>query len=164
MKRPLIALPVIRLSDTREDRAFRPPAASVLLGAGAMMPIFAGALAVLCNASWTPWLIHAVTVWASGVLCFLGGVRRGLSFRRSGGPTVGEVLASLWLFTCGLAAFAATRPAESLMGLIVGYGSLAILDSAAARRAVVPRYFKYFRPLQVILPILSFLFFMTRLT
>jgi hypothetical protein len=154
---------VSRLSNKREDQARRVPAASVLLGAGAMLPIVAGSLGALGVAGWAPWLIHAVTIWAAAVLSFLGGVRRGLSFRHSGGPTVGEVAASLWLFSCGLVALAARQAAVSLVVLLVGYVSVAILDSAAARHAEAPRYFAYFRPLQMVLPILSFVLLLTRL-
>ncbi len=153
---------MVRLSYRREDQARRAPASSLLLGAGAMLPIVAGALAVLVSAGWASWLIHVVIIWAAAVLCFLGGVRRGLSFRQFGGATVGEVAASLSVFACGFGAITAPQAAASLAVLILGYVSVAVLDSAAARRGEAPRYFAYFRPLQMVLPTLSLFFLLTR--
>lgn len=43
-----------------------------------------------------------------------------------------------------------------------GYRSASVLDSVAARRAEALRYFAYFRPLQMLLPTLSFVILLTR--
>ena len=145
----------------RDDEASRAPAASWLLGVGAMLPIVAGSASIPAAGIWTDWLTRIVIIWEGAVLCFLGGVRRGLSFRQLGGATLGEVGASLWLFACGFASIALPWSVPSLVVSAVGYASAAIFDSAAGRRAEAPRYFSYFRPWQMLLPILSMLFLIT---
>jgi hypothetical protein len=147
----------------RDDDASRAPAASWLLGVGAMLPIVGGSACVPTAGMWTGWLTRIVILWGGAVLCFLGGVRRGLSFRQIGGATLGEVAASLWLFACGFASIALPWSVPSLVVSALGYGSAAVLDSAAGRRAEAPRYFAYFRPWQMLLPILSLLFLITYL-
>lgn len=146
-----------------EDQATKAPATSVILGTAAMLPIVVGSALSLAVADLPALLIHAVILWAATVLCFLGGVRRGLSFRQNTGPTVRQLVTSLWLFVCGMGAIATPWPALSLALLLVGYGSVAILDPLAARRAEVPRYFAHFRPWQMAFPILGLLLVLGRL-
>lgn len=147
----------------REDQANTAPRSSFLLGTAAMLPIVVGALISFAAPEESSWLVPAVILWSGAVLCFLGGVRRGLSFRQPGGSTVGQLVTSLWLLACGLIALAAPWQAIALAVLVGGYVSVAILDSMAARRAEVPRYFEHFRPWQMVLPILGLLLLFSRL-
>ncbi len=131
------------------------PPLSLLLGFSAMLPIAAGALAA--------WLLHGpaaalaedgAVVWAGAVLCFLAGVRRGLSFRTPGGPTIPQIATMLWLFLLGVAALASVslRIAPPVL-LLIGYLSLAVLDPLAARRGEAPLFFAKLRPVQMLIPI-----------
>ena len=141
-----------KLSSGTEDPQPRAPAESFLLAYAALVPLAAAALA-----AW--WLAGPLgslsarlgTVWAAAVLCFLSGVRRGLSFRQAGGPTVAQVGTMLWLFVLGAAALLSPWPAASLLLLLAGYLTMAIADPIAARRHEAPRYFAHLRPVQMLL-------------
>jgi hypothetical protein len=68
----------------------RPPAAGLLLGAAAMVPvpILAGALAAWAlYPAWAGLAARLSVLWAATILIFLAGIRRGLSFRQPGGAT-----------------------------------------------------------------------------
>lgn len=142
----------------------RTPGLSLFLGFAAMLPIAAGALA--------SWLLpepfgqlarDATILWSGAILCFLAGVRRGLSFRTPGGPTVAQIATMLWLFVLGLAALATLPLALTpLLLLLVGYASLAVLDPLAARRQEAPLFFERLRPVQMLIPILSLVALLTR--
>ena len=93
--------------------------------------------------------------WAIGILFFLSGVRRGLSFRAPEGPTMSQRAAFLWLFTLGLAALVLQpRPAATGV-LVLGFASVAVLDWLAARREDAPPYFARLRPPQMAIAALS---------
>lgn len=77
--------------DTSEEQSRRAPAVSVVLGTAAIVPQIVGSLASLILVAEAHWITQAVTVWSAAVLCFLGGVRRGLSFRQPGGPTLAQL-------------------------------------------------------------------------
>ncbi len=78
------------------------PALSLLLGYGPMLPFAGGALAAwLGPAPWRSPAIDLSILWGCAILCFLSGVRRGVSFRTMGGPTVTQIATMLWLFCAG---------------------------------------------------------------
>ncbi len=131
----------------------RVPADGLVLGFGAVLP-FPVALAVLwfADAAAGAVALAALEIYGAAILIFLGGVRRGLSFRTEGGPRAGQIGMALWLFAAGLGALAlATVPALGL--LLAGYASLFILDPLAARRGEAPLYFARLRPWQMAIPV-----------
>lgn len=127
-----------------EDR--RVPLDGVVFGWLPMLPIHAGALLSLIAPA--PWVGQAMVLWASAIILFLAGVRRGLSFRTPGGPRLIQLVTMLGLFLAGLAALVLPVPASSAL-LTGAYASLAVLDPVAARRAEVPLYFARLRPWQM---------------
>ena len=144
------------LTDGEEDPKTRAPAISLLLANAAMVPIALGAAASLLSGNdRRPAITRLTIAWAGAVLCFLAGVRRGLSFRQAGGSTLGQVGATLWLFVLGAAALVSPRRDAALVLLLSGHASLATLDPKAARRGEAPRYFARLRPVQMLVPILS---------
>jgi len=146
----------IHLSHGTEDPQTRAPLVSLLLAYVAMLPIVAGAgAAALARGSALP--ARLTSGWAGAVLCFLAGVRRGLSFRQPGGPTVAQLASMLWLFVAGAGALLSPWRVPSLVLLLLGYGSEAVIDPLAARRAEAPRYFARLRPAQMLIPVASLL-------
>ena len=151
----------VKLSSGTEDPQLRAPAESALLAYAALVPLLAAAIAAWWLTSPASDLaIHLGTAWAGALLCFLAGVRRGLSFRQPGGPTVAQVGAMLWLFVLGAAALLSPWPNGALQSpwpngalvlLLAGYLTLAIADPIAARRREAPRYFAHLRPVQMLL-------------
>ena len=134
----------------------RTPALSLVLGYGAMVPFAAGAVAAwLLEGNLAAVMVSLTVVWGGAILAFLGGVRRGLSFRHPGGPTSAQLAAMLWLFCLGLAALLSPWPSASLVLLILGFLSLGILDPWAAQRGEVPLFFVRLRPIQMLIPIVS---------
>ena len=132
------------------------PPLGALLGYGAMLPLAAGAIGVwLLPAPWTALLLRCTLVWGGAILAFLGGVRRGLSFRTEGGPTAAQVLGMLWLFALAFAALVMPWPAPSCALLLVGYASVAILDSLAAQDGEAPGFFARLRPPQMLVALAS---------
>ncbi len=151
-----MTLSSLRLTAGEEDPKARAPAISLLLANAAMVPIVAGAAASLTGAR-RPAISRITIAWAGAVLCFLAGVRRGLSFRQPGGSTLGQVGSTVWLFMLGAAGLVSPRRDAGLVLLLSGYASLAALDPKAARRGEAPRYFARLRPVQMLAPILSLL-------
>ena len=148
----------MHLTDGEEDPKTRAPVISLLLANAALVPIVAGtAAAVGLGTRRRPMIAGLTVAWSGAVLCFLAGVRRGLSFRQPGGSTVAQVGATLWLFVLGAAALVLPRRGVALVLLLLGYGSMAVLDPSAARRGEAPRYFARLRPVQMLVPILSLL-------
>jgi hypothetical protein len=97
-------------------------------------------------------------LWGCAILLFLSGVRRGVSFRTEGGPTLVQIATMLTLFCLGLGALLAMtfgRPSWALGLLIVGFGLIAVLDPIAAGRGEAPLFFARLRPLQIPIAILS---------
>lgn len=118
-----------------------------------MLPFVAGAAA-----SWiVPARLAAVAfnltlLWASAILLFLSGVRRGLSFRTVGGPTLAQMNTMLVLFGLGFGALGLTwlgARLGSVTVLLLGYGLLLGLDPIAARRGEVPLHFGRLRRVQL---------------
>jgi hypothetical protein len=149
--------PDVQTVEHRVTESRRVPALSLVLGYGAMAPFVAGAaVAWLLGRGGPATLATDLTVlWGGAILVFLAGVRRGLSFRTEGGPTLAQLAASLGLFALGLTALAAPRAGPALALLLVGYATLAVLDPWAARRGEAPPFFARLRPLQMLVPIVG---------
>ena len=146
-----------------EDPQTRTPGLTLLLAYAAMLPIAAGAVTALAVDPGAFSGVERLTIgWAGAVLCFLAGLRRGLSFRQGEGATPAQLVTVLWLFLLGALALASPWRVASLVLLLVGYASMAVLDPAAARRREVPRYFARLRPAQMLIPIVSLLMLLAR--
>lgn len=139
------------LTDGTESPKDRAPPASLLLAYAGMLPVALGAAGAVAARS--PAAARLATVWAGATLCFLSGVRRGVSFRQAGGSTVRQVASTVWLFVLGAGSLLSPRCVPTLALLLLGYGSAAVLDPAAARRDEAPRYFARLRPVQLLIPI-----------
>ncbi len=140
------------------------PLLGLILGYGATVPFLAGVAgaAVLSDAAWARLCVDFTVLWGAAILLFLAGVRRGLSFRTPGGPTVSEIADSMWYFAAGFvslllwglrASVGSQEPAIIL--LLVGYASLIVLDVRAAHHLEAPPYFARLRPVQMLIPIAS---------
>jgi hypothetical protein len=148
----------VQTVEHRVTESRRVPALSLVLGYGATLPFVAGAAAAWLLGRGGPAAALAAdltVLWGGAILVFLAGVRRGLSFRTEGGPTLAQLATSLGLFTLGLAALAAPRTGAGLALLLAGYLALAVLDPWAARRGEAPLFFARLRPLQMLVPIAS---------
>ena len=153
----------MHLADGTEDPKTKAPAISLLLAYAAMIPIAAGALASMTiGPKRAPAVTRLTIAWSGGVLCFLSGVRRGLSFRQADGPTLAQLAAMMWLFLLGTGALVIPRRLPSLVLLLIGYASMASLDPAAARHREAPRYFARLRPAQMLVPVISLLVLIAR--
>ena len=103
-------------------------------------------------------LLTAVTVtWGGAILCFLAGVRRGLSFRTAGGARVAEIGSMLWVFVLAAGALFSPSLALSVGLLILGFGSVGVLDHLAAGRGEAPPFFGEMRPVQMAVPVVCLL-------
>ncbi len=131
------------------------PWLSIVLGFLPMLP-FAIAAGLICVAQGVHIILLATATlwWGGSILCFLAGVRRGLSFRTPGGARLSEIISMLWLFVLGATALAFPVTVIGLMVLFAGYVSIAILDTLAARHQEAPPFFAKLRPLQMAIPIL----------
>ncbi len=146
----------VHLSDGTEERRSRTPWESLVLAYAAMTPIVVGAIASLAlHADAANIAVHLTVAWAGAVLCFLSGVRRGLSFRQEGGPLLSQLATMLWLFILGVASLLSPFPIPSLVLQLLGYTTMAIYDPPAAREGEVPRYFQKLCPVQMLLPTVS---------
>jgi hypothetical protein len=132
------------------------PALSLFLAYAAMVPIIAAAAAGwLTPASGLISITRFAMLYGAALLCFFAGVRRGLSFRQSGGPAPAQIAGMVWLYGLGvLTAITAPYPAAMLLPLI-GFLSLIPLDSRAAANAEAPLYFGRLRRVQMWFPSLS---------
>jgi len=133
----------------------RVPLPSLLLGFGpvALLPILA--ILSFVVPLWEAWIpITAGQIWGAAILLFLAGVRRGLSFFTDGGPRPIQLVTMGWLFLLGLAGLLLPT-ASALLALIVGYGSVALLDPRAARREEVPAHFATLRPPQMLIAMIG---------
>ena len=150
----------IHLTQGTEDPKAHTPAISLFLAYVAMVPIAAGAVVSLVFPS--PAIVRLTTAWSGSVLCFLAGVKRGLSFRQRGGPTFAQLASMLWLFVSGAAAVLLPWRVPALILLLLGYGSETLLGPVAARREEAPRYFARLRPVQMMIPVASLLVLLVR--
>ena len=137
-----------------EDPKTRTPLISLALAYSAMLPIAAGTIGALAFKGGISLAAECLAIrWAGATLCFLSGVRRGLSFRQKSGPTAAQLGSMLWLFVLGAGSLLTSRRTPALLFLVIGYCSEAALDPIAARRREAPRYFARLRPLQLAIPI-----------
>jgi hypothetical protein len=135
------------------------PLLSIIFGYGPMIPLAVAAIAV-----WLPigsvrnLVLTLMILYGASILAFLAGVRRGLSFRTAGGPTVTQIATMAGLYSLALAAlivfhFSASVIASGL--LFVGYGLLWFLDPLAARRGEAPLFFFPLRLTQMPIAVVS---------
>ena len=125
------------------------PESSLILGYAPMilLPLIA-VMAWGAAGWWGALFVSAGQLWAAILLVFIAGVRRGLSFDTPGGPQAVQLATMLWLFACGVAGLVLPW-LSAFCVLIVGFGSVAILDPKAARRGEAPRHFARLRPPQM---------------
>jgi len=155
----------LRLGQLTESASRQTPLYSLLLANAAMAPIILGAIAVFfVRPAWGAPITRLDCNWSGALLCFFAGVNRGLSFRQPGGPAFTQLAAMLWLFLLGMVALLSPWPAASLILLVAGYASMAVLGPAAAWRAEAPRYFARLRPWQMLLPVASLCALLLKLT
>ncbi len=134
----------------------RIPFEAVVLGYGPMLLILAGGAATwLLNGPTAEVAARLTFTFAAAILLFLSGVRRGLSFRSPEGPTLSQIATFMWLFFLGLGAVLLGPSWIATMLVILGYGSVAVLDAMAARREDAPPYFARLRPTQMPIGILG---------
>ena len=135
------------------------PWLSIVLGYGPMLPFVAGAAAVwLSTGPIRLEIITTTVLWAGSILAFLAGVRRGLSFRTQGGPTVAQIATMFVLFVLALGALATLVHGwllSSLILLLVGFATLLALDPVAAARGEAPEFFARLRPPQIAIAVAS---------
>jgi hypothetical protein len=144
----------IQVGDPNEETFQPTPWDTFLLAYAAMVPIVAGTVGyLLLRGNAVDLVLHCTIVWSGAILCFLAGVRRGLSFRQDGGPPLTQLLAMLWLFLLGFASLLSPWASISLALQILGYATMAIYDPISAREGEAPSYFQRLRPIQMAIPI-----------
>ncbi len=131
------------------------PPSSLVLGYGPVMLLLVLVIAAWGTTGiWSAFFVSAGQLWASALLLFLAGVRRGYSFAMEGGPRPIQLFTMAWLFVLGLAGV--TLPwLPAFCALVVGFGSILILDPRAAARAEVPAHFARLRPPQMAVALLG---------
>jgi hypothetical protein len=146
----------LQLARGTEQTARRTPLISLCLAYVAMVPVAAGAAgAWLAPPAWTGLIVHADGLWCGALLCFFAGVRRGLSFRQSGGPTLAQLAGMMWLFVLGVATILSLWQNLSLALPLVGFASMFWLDAQATAHHEAPLYFARLRAVQLWIPVLS---------
>ena len=134
------------------------PFRSKVLGFGAIVPIVASAAAAGFAPPLRSRLVpRAGIVWAGTVLAFLGGVRRGLSFRTPGGPRPRQLAGMARSFGLAFAALLAPRPRVSCLLLAAGFADLAANDPIMAEHGGAPEFFAELRPVQMTIAVASLL-------
>ncbi len=153
----------VRVSSGTEEPKRQAPLASLLLAFAATVPMAAGAAAALALPRRDGDAVEQWTVrWAGGVLCFLSGVRRGLSFRQPGGSTLGEVGTMFSMFLAGIGGVLLPSGRATLSVLLLGYAGTAVGDVRAAQQAEAPRFFARLRPAQMLVPLVSLALLLAR--
>lgn len=139
-----------------ENPDLEAPKSSLILGYGPMIPLPVAAVVAWSTPAPWPIVVSGLALWWGAViLVFLSGVRRGLSFRTPGGAHRAELMSMLWLFLLGAGSLVMPTPLAALAVLVLGYASVAILDSVAARRGEAPAYFEWLRPRQMLVALLG---------
>ncbi len=135
------------------------PWLSIVFGYGPMLPFAAGALAAWSFAgAIRAEAVLLTVIWASSILAFLSGVRRGLSFRTEGGPAPGQIIAMFFTFVLSLAALVTGvhgLAAAAVVLLLVGFAAILVLDPIAARKGRAPLFFARLRPPQLSIAVAS---------
>ena len=146
----------MRLARDEEETQDHTPVISLLLAEAAMLPIAGGTLTSIALGHERGAGVERLTIgFAGSVLCFLAGVRRGLSFRQPGGPTANQIGIMFSVFSLGSGAVLLPARKPALLLLLSGFGLLATLDPDAARTGQAPRYFARLRPVQMLIPLAS---------
>ena len=135
------------------------PWLSIVLGYGPMLPIVLGAAVVwVFTGALRTEAIGLTMIWASAILAFLAGVRRGLSFRTEGGPAVAQIATMFCLFVLALGALLAGEHglfALSAALLTIGFLAMLLLDPIAAAQGQAPTFFARLRPPQLAIAVVS---------
>ena len=135
------------------------PLLSVVLGYGPMVPLVVGAAGAWVLAGTLRNEVVLLTArWATTILAFLSGVRRGLSFRTEGGPRLTQIVTMLGLFTLAFVAFiliAHGFTVAAVACVLVGYASIIVLNPIAARHGEAPLFFERLRPPQMTIAVFS---------
>ncbi|KQP77751.1 hypothetical protein ASF60_06220 [Methylobacterium sp. Leaf113] len=147
-----------RTFQVTESRAV--PWLSIVFGYGPMLPFVVGAAIAWVRPGDTlgEAALLLTLLWGCAILLFLSGVRRGLSFRTEGGPTLTQMATMIGLFSLGFVALALAildEAVAALVLLLVGFGAIAVLDPIAARRGEAPLFFARLRPVQIPIALLS---------
>ena len=136
------------------------PALSLILGFGPMLPLITAGLGALTQ----PDPLRAVAIvagtgWASALLLFIAGVRRGYGFATRARPRASTLTATIAIFVAGLIAIPLflIAPVTGVLALILGFLSVAILDRHAARSGDAPRHFARLRPPQMTVGLIGLL-------
>lgn len=125
------------------------PLDAIVLGYGPVLVFPVAAASVWLVPGETALLVAVLAQLIGGaLLCFLAGVRRGLSFRTTGGPRPRQILSMLWLFLAGLAVVM-LPPVSGTSVMIAGFLTIFLSDPGAARRGEAPLYFARLRPPQM---------------
>jgi len=139
-----------------DARYGRIPALSFLLAYLAMVPVAGTSVLVVCLPRiFLQPLDRIDSLWCGALLCFFAGVRRGLSFRQRGGPTLAQLAGMMWLFFLGIFTLLLAGRAESILLALAGFASIIPLDNAASRHDEAPHYFAWLRQLQMWVPLVS---------
>ena len=154
----------MHLADGKEDPKQHTPPISLVLAYLPMLLLAAGAASTWLITTETGLIMRLCITWSGALLCFLAGVRRGLSFRQEDGPTLAQLATMFCLFTLGVASLLSPWTIPALLLQLLGFAALAILDPIAARRGEAPRYFQRLRPAQMVIPVLSLLLLLARVT
>jgi hypothetical protein len=116
------------------------------LGVAATVPLLAAAAFVCLEpAGSSDWIRTLAVIWASSLLTFFAGVRRGLTFSEAGGGRAFELATLLVVFGVGVLSLVLVSPAMGAAGL----AAVGLLDARSGARLEAPRYFRIFRPAQM---------------
>ena len=116
------------------------------LGVSAAIPVVVAAVVVWLIPGDAAAVVRTLAViWASGLLAFFAGVRRGLTFSEAGGGRAPELATMLLLFGVGMLAMLLCNAGVAAAGL----AAVGLLDARAAHRREAPHYFTLFRLLQM---------------
>lgn len=130
------------------------PPSSLILGFGPMLPLPLLGIAAWSTTGWlAALLVSTGQLWASAILIFIAGVRRGLGLAAEDARPH-QLATMLGLFLLGLAGLA-TPWVYAFGALALGYAAIAILDPRAARQGEVPRHFARLRPPQMVIALVG---------
>lgn len=139
----------------RSDQPAKVPTLSIVLGYG---PVALLPLAAIISAALPPQpgfnLLLGGQLWAAGVLIFMGGVRRGLSFDRAAAQLPRQLSAAIVYFLIGVIAMIVPIGPAFLL-LMLGYALAGWSDRRAARAGDVPLHFAKLRPIQAAIAVVG---------
>jgi hypothetical protein len=126
----------------------------MILGFGPMLLLPLLGIAAWSMSGWlAALLVSAGQLWASVLLIFIAGVRRGLGLAADD-ASPHQLATMMALFILGVAGIAA--PWTYAFGVLaLGYTAVAILDPRAAKRGEVPRHFARLRPPQMVIALVG---------